>query len=177
MASSASGEQPYLASHPDENGYFGRFGGSFLPPHLQQQMDEIKNQYLKIRDTPEFLSELNEIRKNYQGRPTPLQYAKRLSESLGGGKSQGVEIYLKREDLNHTGAHKLNHCVSTWPLMFPLSGLSIGVTNPANILFCIIDGRGLTCQAPRETESNCGDWSRTTRGCVSDSSSILWLRM
>jgi len=112
MASSAASKQPYLVSHPDENGYFGRFGGSFLPPHLQQQMDEIKSQYFKIRDTPEFLSELNEIRKNYQGRPTPLQYAKRLSESLGGGKSQGVEIYLKREDLNHTGAHKLNHCVS-----------------------------------------------------------------
>lgn len=75
-------------------------------------MDEIKTRWLELRNTPEFVAELNAIRKNYQGRPTPLQYAKRLSESVGGGKEQGVEIYLKREDLNHTGAHKLNHCVS-----------------------------------------------------------------
>jgi hypothetical protein len=107
-----SNMESYLTSHPDENGFFGKFGGSFLPPNLQHEMDEIKNQYLKIRDTPEFMNELNAIRKNYQGRPTALQYAKRLSESIGGGRDVGVEIYLKREDLNHTGAHKLNHCVS-----------------------------------------------------------------
>jgi len=104
--------ESYLTSHPDENGFFGKFGGSFLPPNLQHEMDEIKNQYLKIRDTPEFMNELNAIRKNYQGRPTALQYAKRLSESIGGGRNVGVEIYLKREDLNHTGAHKLNHCMA-----------------------------------------------------------------
>lgn len=106
--------EPYLTSHPDENGFFGKFGGSFIPPNLQKEMDEIKNRWLELRDTPEFVAELNAIRKNYQGRPTPLQYAKRLSESVGGGGEKGVEIYLKREDLNHTGAHKLNHCVGSY---------------------------------------------------------------
>lgn len=103
---------PYLASHPDANGFFGPYGGSFIPPPLQAQMDEIKTRYLELRQDPNFIAELDEIRRNYQGRPTPLQYAKRLSESVGGGGDTGVEIYLKREDLNHTGAHKLNHCVS-----------------------------------------------------------------
>lgn len=106
--------EPYLTSHPDENGFFGKFGGSFIPPSLQKEMDEIKDRWLELRDTPEFVAELNAIRKNYQGRPTPLQYAKRLSESVGGGGEKGVEIYLKREDLNHTGAHKLNHCVGDY---------------------------------------------------------------
>ncbi|KAI5841755.1 tryptophan synthase [Morchella snyderi] len=103
---------PYLTSHPDANGFFGPYGGSFIPPPLQAQMDEIKTRYLKLRQDPKFIAELDEIRRNYQGRPTPLQYAKRLSESVGGGGDTGVEIYLKREDLNHTGAHKLNHCMA-----------------------------------------------------------------
>ncbi|KAL7269708.1 Tryptophan synthase beta chain 1 [Rhizina undulata] len=102
---------PYLNSVPNENGFFGRFGGSFIPPELQKEMDTITEKYLLLRSDPQFVAELSEIRKNYQGRPTPLQYCKRLSEKVGGGGETGVEIWLKREDLNHTGAHKLNHCM------------------------------------------------------------------
>lgn len=92
---------------PDEKGYFGTHGGSFLPPELQTIMDEISQAYLDIKDDPDFITELSYLRKHYIGRPSPVYYAKRLSEQNGGAK-----IYLKREDLNHTGAHKINHCVA-----------------------------------------------------------------
>jgi tryptophan synthase beta chain len=92
---------------PDEKGYFGTHGGSFLPPELQTIMDEISQAYLDIKDDPDFITELAYLRKHYIGRPSPVYYAKRLSEQNGGAK-----IYLKREDLNHTGAHKINHCVA-----------------------------------------------------------------
>ena len=106
---------PYLTSVPDAAGFFGDFGGSFIPPALQAQMDSVCAGYEEIRKTPAFVNELDQIRRNYQGRPTPLQKAARLSEHVGGNTQNGVEIWLKREDLNHTGAHKLNHCVSTVP--------------------------------------------------------------
>lgn len=111
--SSANGAQPpsYLSSVPDEKGFFGRFGGSFIPPHLEKELDAIYKQYMAVKDTPEFQNELFAIRRDFQGRPTPTFYCKRLSEAVGGGKEKGVEIWLKREDLNHGGAHKLNHCV------------------------------------------------------------------
>lgn len=92
---------------PDEKGYFGTHGGSFLPPELQTIMDEISQAYLDIKEDPDFITELAYLRKHYIGRPSPVYYAKRLSEQNGGAK-----IYLKREDLNHTGAHKINHCVA-----------------------------------------------------------------
>jgi tryptophan synthase beta chain len=92
---------------PDEKGYFGTHGGSFLPPELQKIMDEIYQAYLDIKEDPDFITELAYLRKHYIGRPSPVYYAKRLSEHNGGAK-----IYLKREDLNHTGAHKINHCVA-----------------------------------------------------------------
>ena len=91
---------------PNELGFFGNFGGQFIPPHLKEAMDEINNAYEEIRHTAEFQDELNDLFKNYVGRPSPLFYAKRLSDQLG-----GAQIYLKREDLNHTGAHKINHCL------------------------------------------------------------------
>ncbi|WP_343596744.1 tryptophan synthase subunit beta [Acinetobacter sp.] len=91
---------------PDEFGFFGKYGGQFIPPHLKQAMDEINAAYEEIRTTPEFQQELAELFKYYVGRPSPLFFAKRLSEQLG-----GAQIYLKREDLNHTGAHKINHCL------------------------------------------------------------------
>jgi tryptophan synthase beta chain len=91
---------------PDERGYFGEYGGQIIPPDLVVIMDEIKDAYLEISQTKVFQDELNDLYANYVGRPSPIYYAKRLSEKLGGAK-----IYLKREDLNHTGAHKINHCL------------------------------------------------------------------
>ena len=91
---------------PDENGYFGEYGGQFIPPELKSVMDEITAAYLEIRDSAAFQDELHELQSTYIGRPSPLFYARRLSEHLGGAR-----IFLKREDLNHTGAHKINHCI------------------------------------------------------------------
>ena len=88
---------------PDEKGYFGEYGGSFIPPQLQEIMDEITKAYLEIRKDPEFVKELGELYQYYVGRPSPIFHAKNLSEKYG------ADIYLKREDLNHTGAHKINH--------------------------------------------------------------------
>lgn len=98
--------KPYLRQFPDIDGYFGKFGGAYLPPELAQECKKIEKAYLTIGNSLDFISKIREIRKHYQGRPTPIYYAKRLTEFIGGGR-----IYLKREDLNHTGAHKLNHCM------------------------------------------------------------------
>lgn len=95
----------YLKKFPDEKGFFGEYGGSFLPDNLQAEMNNITDAYYSISKSHEFISELRSIRKHFQGRPTPIYFCKRLSELYGG------RIYLKREDLNHTGAHKLNHCM------------------------------------------------------------------
>ena len=100
-------EASYLSSYPDENGYFGKFGGSFIPPVLEQPFADITKAYNELKNSPEFIEELKYVRKHYQGRPTPISFAKNLTEHCGGAK-----IYLKREDLNHTGAHKLNHCMA-----------------------------------------------------------------
>ncbi len=91
---------------PDENGFFGEFGGRFVPPMLEPLMQEITEAYQKIKDDPVFKEELLFLQKHYTGRPSPLFHAKNLSKKLG-----GAQIYLKREDLNHTGAHKINHCL------------------------------------------------------------------
>ena len=99
-------QKPYLRAFPNAQGYFGKFGGAYLPPELVEQFKKIEEAYLTIGNSYDFIRELRDIRKHYQGRPTPVYYAKRLSEYVGGAR-----IYLKREDLNHTGAHKLNHCM------------------------------------------------------------------
>lgn len=91
---------------PDQAGYFGEYGGQLVPPELQTVLNEIDQAYQEIRQTPEFQQELAELFSQYVGRPSPIFHAKRLSDSLG-----GAQIYLKREDLNHTGAHKINHCL------------------------------------------------------------------
>jgi len=96
----------YFRHHPDSKGFFGEHGGAFLPPELEEHFREITDSYLLISKSHKFISELRSIRKHYQGRPTPVYFAERLSELAG-----GCRIYLKREDLNHTGAHKLNHCM------------------------------------------------------------------
>ncbi len=96
----------YLKDYPDKNGYFGEYGGSFLPPQLVPAMEEITQAYNTICHSAQFISELRRIRREFQGRPTPVYHCERLSRDLG-----TTQIYLKREDLNHTGAHKLNHCM------------------------------------------------------------------
>ena len=95
----------YFKTYPDSKGFFKEYGGAFLPPELDAEMKKISDAYFKISKSHDFITELRSIRKHYQGRPTPVYYCSRLSQKYGG------RIYLKREDLNHTGAHKLNHCM------------------------------------------------------------------
>ena len=76
----------YLDSHPDINGYFGKFGGSFIPPILEKPFADITKAYLELKNSPEFIEELKYVRKHYQGRPTPISYAKNLTEFCGGAK-------------------------------------------------------------------------------------------
>ncbi|GIN92365.1 tryptophan synthase subunit beta [Siminovitchia terrae] len=89
-----------------EKGYFGQFGGSFVPPDLQEVMNHLDEQFEKYKDDEEFIQEYNYYLKEYIGRENPLTFAERLTKELGGAK-----IYLKREDLNHTGAHKINNAI------------------------------------------------------------------
>ena len=96
----------YFKNYPDANGFFGKYGGSFVSPELQTAMEEINEAYQTICKSSKFISELRRIRKEFQGRPTPISHLERLSNKLG-----NVQLYVKREDLNHTGAHKLNHCM------------------------------------------------------------------
>ena len=96
----------YLKNYPDKNGRFGKYGGAYLPEKLIPAMEEINNAYLTICHSSQFINELRRIRQEFQGRPTPVYHCNRLSKSIG-----KCQIYLKREDLNHTGAHKLNHCM------------------------------------------------------------------
>lgn len=89
-----------------QEGYFGEFGGSFVPPELQEVLSYLSEQFYKFRDDPEFNEELRYYLREYVGRESPLTYAERLTDAWGGAK-----IYLKREDLNHTGAHKINNAI------------------------------------------------------------------
>ncbi len=95
-----------LASQPDSTGHFGPYGGRFVPEVLMAPLEELEQAYLDASADQEFRAELTDLLTHYAGRPTPLYFAKRLSEELGGAK-----IYLKREDLLHTGAHKINNCL------------------------------------------------------------------
>ncbi|MGB6103617.1 MAG: tryptophan synthase subunit beta [Pusillimonas sp.] len=91
---------------PDQNGHFGQYGGSFVAETLVHALDELRAAYEKYRDDPDFLQEFAYELKHFVGRPSPVYHAKRWSERLG-----GAQIWFKREDLNHTGAHKINNCV------------------------------------------------------------------
>ncbi|MCW8931106.1 MAG: tryptophan synthase subunit beta [Gammaproteobacteria bacterium] len=95
-----------LSDMPDENGHFGQYGGIFVPETLMEPLDELKKAYIHFFEDPDFIAELDSDLANYVGRPSPLYFAERWSRELGGAK-----IYLKREDLNHTGAHKVNNTV------------------------------------------------------------------
>ena len=96
----------YLRYTPDEKGFFGEYGGAVLPDELKAAFSEITEAYQTICHSAQFINELRRIRKDFQGRPTPVYHCERLSRMVG-----GAQIYIKREDLNHTGAHKLNHCM------------------------------------------------------------------
>ena len=91
--------------NPDTRGYFGGFGGAFIPEMLHTNVEELRQNYLSIIDDPAFVSEFDRLLKEYVGRPTPLFLAERLSAKYG------ASIYLKREDLCHTGAHKVNNTI------------------------------------------------------------------
>ncbi len=91
--------------HPDKSGYFGQFGGAFVPELLFPNVKELEDNYIQIIESEEFQQEYKDLLKEYVGRPSPLYLAKRLSEKYG------AYIYLKREDLNHTGAHKINNTI------------------------------------------------------------------
>lgn len=93
-------------SVPDEHGKFGPYGGQFVPETLMPALDELIHAYDEAINDPQFMAEFNELLRSYVGRPSPITYAKRLSQHLG-----GAQIYLKREDLNHTGAHKINNAL------------------------------------------------------------------
>ena len=93
-------------TQPDENGYWGEYGGRFVPETLVAPIEELENAFYEAQADDRFQSEFSRLLRDYSGRPTPLFYAKRLSKSVGGAK-----IYLKREDLNHTGAHKINNAL------------------------------------------------------------------
>ena len=93
-----------IAALPDKTGHFGRYGGKFVPEILVPALTELEDAYLKAKSDPAFQKELNDLLQEYSGRPTPLTFANQLTAKLGGAK-----IYLKREDLNHTGAHKINN--------------------------------------------------------------------
>ena len=96
--------QPY--DLPDDFGHFGQFGGTFVAETLIEALDELKDMYGKYKDDPDFLREFHSDLKHFVGRPSPIYFAERLTKKIGGAK-----IYLKREDLNHTGAHKVNNTV------------------------------------------------------------------
>ena len=91
--------------HVDKNGYYGRFGGAYVPEMLYPNVEELQQQYMEVLRDPGFQAEFEDLLRNYVGRPSPLYYAKRLSAKYG------AKIYLKREDLNHTGAHKINNTI------------------------------------------------------------------
>ena len=96
----------YFKDYPDEKGYFGKYGGVYITEELKNAMEEITEAYFTICKSRKFINELRRIRKEFQGRPTPISHLERLSNKIG-----NVQLYVKREDLNHTGAHKLNHCM------------------------------------------------------------------
>src|SRR5260221_6500110 len=91
---------------PDAKGRFGPYGGRYVPETLVAPLEELERAYDEARKDPSFQKELDYLLKNFAGRPTPLQFASRLTEHLGGPR-----IYIKREDLLHTGAHKINNCI------------------------------------------------------------------
>ena len=99
-------ERPDFSAVPDQGGHFGPYGGRFVSETLMAALEELEVIYAKLKDDPTFQADFDYDMAHYVGRPSPLYFAERLTEKAGGAK-----IYLKREDLNHTGAHKVNNTV------------------------------------------------------------------
>ena len=97
---------PITKSEPDEHGHWGKFGGRYVPETLVAPLEELTSEFMRARGDPNFWRELNLLLRDYAGRPTPLFHAQRLTAHAG-----GAQIYLKREDLLHTGAHKINNAI------------------------------------------------------------------
>ena len=89
----------------NDDGYYGSYGGAYIPEILYKTVEDLKSKYLSIIESEDFLKEYYQLLRDYVGRPSPLYYAKRMSEKYG------CKLYLKREDLNHTGAHKINNAI------------------------------------------------------------------
>ena len=100
------GSNELSSSMPDERGYFGHYGGRFVSETLMAAISELETEYRRLKNDPKFIAEIERDLKDYVGRESPLYYAERLTKHVGGAK-----ILLKREDLNHTGAHKINNCI------------------------------------------------------------------
>ena len=100
------------ATVPDALGRFGQFGGKYVPETLMPALAELETAFARYKDDPEFQAELNGLLKDYVGRPSPLYFAERLTEHYARPDGSGAKIYLKREDLNHTGAHKINNAIA-----------------------------------------------------------------
>ncbi len=94
-----------ISAHPDSDGFYGDYGGAYIPEMLLPNIQELKEKYLEILESPSFIKEFTSLLRDYTGRPTPLFHSKRLSQKIG------CSVYLKREDLNHTGAHKINNTI------------------------------------------------------------------
>jgi tryptophan synthase beta chain len=106
MSKTLSGINEDLSAYPDDSGHFGVFGGRFVSEILMSALQQLEETYSDLSSNPEFIEEFRDDLANYVGRQSPLYYAKRLTDSVGGAR-----IFLKREDLNHTGSHKINNCV------------------------------------------------------------------
>jgi tryptophan synthase beta chain len=102
----ADTKKPHCQSYPDAEGYYGQFGGNHYPPEVEPALRELAETYEQLRTSPDFQVSLDKVRTSLQGRPTPIHHLENISKDIG-----GAQIYVKREDLNHTGAHKINHCV------------------------------------------------------------------
>ncbi|MBD1807036.1 tryptophan synthase subunit beta [Microcoleus sp. FACHB-SPT15] len=101
-----------VSQQPDALGRFGKFGGKYVPETLMPALSELEQCFWQYRDDPEFQQELQQLQRDYVGRPSPLYFAERLTSHYGKPDGSGVQIYLKREDLNHTGAHKINNALA-----------------------------------------------------------------
>ena len=129
---------------PDEKGHFEQYGGVFIAETLMTAVIELKHAYEKYKDDADFVAEFENDLKHYVGRKSPLYHAKNLSKQLG-----GAQIYLKREDLNHTGAHKINNTI----------------------------GQALLASRMGENKNHCRDWCRATRCSFSYRCCKAWFRV
>ena len=161
--------EPQQTTFPDALGRFGAFGGRFVPETLMDALNQLSEAYEEARNDPAFVAKLDDYWANYVGRPSPLFFAERLTKQAG-----GADIYLKREDLNHTGAHKINNAIGQVDAR-PAHGQDPrdrrdrrGAARrgdgdrvpPSRPGMCRLHGRARTSAARSSTSSTCGRWAR-----------------